>query len=73
VFKGKKTTDTNKDGSSHSVEHSDGSWKGAGHGTLNAVGESESSVVERHRIAAKQEQQRIEKEDHLGIEAPSKN
>jgi hypothetical protein len=80
VFSGKskKTTDTNKDGSSHSVEHStcNGRWKGAGTGTLNAVGESESSVQERHRIAAQQESmnqhQKIETADHLGIEAPNK-
>jgi len=36
---------------------------------LNAVGESESEVKERHRIAAKgEQQQRIEEVDHLGIE-----
>jgi hypothetical protein len=80
VFSGKskKTTDTNKDGSSHSVENSthDGKWRGSGVGTLNAIGESDSTVKERHRIAVQQEsvnqQQKIEAVDHLGIEAPDK-
>jgi len=72
--KSKKTTDTNADGSSHSVEHSKGAGKmhGAGHGVLNAVGKTDTEVRERHRITeeavSQNERRNIETVDHLGIE-----
>jgi hypothetical protein len=78
VFSGrkKKTTDTAKDGSSHSVEHSEGHGKvrGYGTGTMNAIGAGEVKKKERLRIAEEvkaEEAKTIESNvDHLGIEAP---
>ena len=76
--KSKKTTDTKPDGSSHSVEHSRGAGKmrGAGHGTLNAIGQSQQEVRERHRITdeaqAENHNQKLETVDHLGIEDAKK-
>lgn len=76
IFSGrsKKTTDTNADGSSHSVEHSKsaGKMRGSGHGVLNAVGKTDSEVKETHRITeeamSQNERKNIETVDHLGIE-----
>jgi hypothetical protein len=70
VFKSKstKTTDTKKDGSSHSVENreEDGQFKGAGAGNLKAVGEAHSH--ERYRKGVEGEQmQEHQHIDHLGL------
>jgi hypothetical protein len=72
--KGKKTTDTMPDGSSHSEEEHTGKGKmrGAGAGTLNAVENSNSEFRERHRltdeVTAAEKDTHVAKVDHLGIE-----
>jgi hypothetical protein len=67
VFKGRstKTTDTAKDGSSHSVENREGEGyvKGAGAGNLKAAGEAHSHERYRKGVEAEQHQQT----DHLGL------
>jgi hypothetical protein len=76
--KGKKTTDTKADGSSHSVEHTRGAGKmhGSGAGTLNAIGKGESEYRERHRLTdeavATDQKQQLQGIDHLGIEDSKK-
>lgn len=68
IFSGKKDkkTDTDADGTSHSVEHSKGRGyvEGSGMGTLDAVGSGESSVTERQRRTVEGTQEQI---DHLGL------
>ncbi|KAF2671370.1 hypothetical protein BT63DRAFT_423577 [Microthyrium microscopicum] len=85
VFSGKKTktTDRDADGKEHSVEHSVGHGKvrGAGHGTLNAVGRGEASERVKHtktdeRLLEQSERhgtKQVESSaqfDHLGLEGP---
>ncbi|KAF1984866.1 hypothetical protein K402DRAFT_395235 [Aulographum hederae CBS 113979] len=62
--KSKKTTDTDANGKSHSVEDSQGvaHAKGAGGGTLNAIGSAKADSMERER---KLEGESV---DFLGIE-----
>lgn len=74
VFSGRsrKVTDTAKDGSSKTTEHSEGegAFKGAGHGTMNAIAAGQAETKERHlkaeseRVTASKEQKRV---DHLGL------
>jgi hypothetical protein len=50
--------------------------RGAGAGTLNAIGNSDTEVKERHRITdeaiAVKQKQNLETVDHLGIEDAKK-
>jgi len=74
VFSGRsrKVTDTAKDGSSKTTEHSsgEGAWKGAGHGTMNAVASGQADAKERHlkaeseSVTASKQAKRV---DHLGL------
>jgi hypothetical protein len=72
VFKGRstKTTDTKKDGSSHSVENREemGHVNGAGAANLKAVGDAHSHERYRKGIEAEQSQQH-QQIDHLGLGA----
>lgn len=68
-------TDTAKDGSSKSTEHREeqGAWKGAGHGTMNAVATGKADARERHlkaeseSVAQKKEAKQVQQVDHLGL------
>jgi hypothetical protein len=70
VFKGRstKTTDTAKDGSSHSVENREDESviNGISRGNLKAAGTAQSSEKYRKGVEAQQLQQR-EQIDHLGL------
>ncbi|KIW03206.1 hypothetical protein, variant [Verruconis gallopava] len=68
LFTGKKktTTETDPDGSSHSVEHSKGRGyvDGSGVMNINAIGSADSTVTERQRRTIEGSQEQI---DHLGL------
>lgn len=71
--KSKKRTDTNPDGSSHSVEDREGVGhvNGVGHGTLNAVASGEAQSYERSRRTiegkSQKQSQKQQQIDHLGL------
>ena len=78
--KGKKTTDTKADGSSHSVEDTKGhgTMAGSGAGTLNAVGEGKANTHEKYRKTVEADESEskskgeskskaVKQTDHLGL------
>jgi len=71
--KSKKTTDTDPDGSSHSVEDTEGVGhvKGAGGGNLKAAGSAQANDYQKKTKSVEQKQsqrqEQVESVDHLGI------
>jgi len=78
IFRGSKTktTDTDENGKSHSVEHSKGhgTMHGTGDANVGLIGSGTATTRERHRITEEAmqsrgtRQERLEQVDHLGIE-----